>query len=331
MIVIQNYPLAVIFCILAMICWGSWQNTRNWAGLAWRFELYYWDCALGILLLSFLAAITIGSMGDTGQTFWESLAQATPTYIAYAMLGGVIWNLGNLLLVAGISLAGMATAFPIGGGLAWLLGILVNYIGKPEGNPYYLLAGGTAIALAIYLCTLAYQRLQQGKAEVSYKGVILAFIAGVLIAFFYRFVAISLISDYANPEIGKLTPLTGVFFFCVGAYLSTWILNPIFMKKPVKGEPVNMRDYLKGTPKQHLIGILGGMIWCCGMVFSFMAADQAGFAISYGLSNSAPIVAALWGIFVWKEFANAPAGTSKLLAGMFGFYFIGLVLLILAK
>jgi glucose uptake protein len=330
MILIENYSIAVVCCVLAMICWGSWQNTRNWTGLSWRFELFYWDFSIGIVILSFLAAVTVGSNGDYARTFWQDLPQADLKNIGLAMLGGLLWNLGTLLLVAAISIAGMATAFPIGGGLAWLLGILVNFLGAPSGNPTLLFGGCTFIAIAIGFCTLAYRKLG-GNSSNSSKGIWLALAAGIVISVFYRFVAISLISDYQNPELGKLTPFTAVFFFTIGALLSSFVMNTYLMRNPVQGNPVNFQQYLSASIKTHLIGVLGGMIWCMGMVFSFMASNAAGFAISYGLSNSAPIVAGIWGIFVWKEFANAPQGTNKFLVGMFLCYLLGLVMIICSR
>ncbi|MDX2195392.1 MAG: multidrug DMT transporter permease [Cytophagales bacterium] len=331
MIFITSYPLAVLFCVLAMIFWGSWQNSRNFINANWRFELFYWDFITGVLIMSFLAAVTVGSMGTIGHTFWQSCAQADYTYILYAMLGGLLWNIGTLLLVAGISISGMATAFPVGGGIAWLLGILVNYIGAPEGNLTYIVIGGVSIAVAIIICAISYKKLLGNTSAGNFKGVVLAAVAGVLIAFFYRFVAISLVSDYANPEEGKLTPLTGVFYFCLGAFLSTFVINPVVMMKPFKGEPVTFSQYFAAPSKNHLIGIIGGMVWCMGMVFSFMASGTAGYTISYAVSNGAPVVAALWGILVWKEFNGAPKGTNTLLIFMFLFYLIGLGLIIMAK
>ncbi|MDX2191361.1 MAG: GRP family sugar transporter [Bacteroidota bacterium] len=331
MIIIQEYSLAVFFCVLAMIFWGSWQNSRNLISADWRFELFYWDFISGVLIISFLAAITVGSMGSVGQTFWQSASQADWNSIGSAMTGGLLWNIGTLLLVAGISISGMATAFPVGGGIAWLLGILVNYLGDPKGNPILILSGCICIAAAIVFCALSYKKLPQNVTNTSFKGIYLAAIAGVLIAFFYRFVAFSLVSDFNNPEVGKLTPLTGVFFFCLGAFLSTFILNPIVMRKPFQGTPVSISMYFAAPIKNHIIGIFGGMLWCIGMIFSFMASNAAGFAISYAVSNAAPVVAAIWGIFVWKEFKTAPKSVNILLASMFLFYLIGLALIVSSK
>jgi glucose uptake protein len=335
MFTIENYAWAVVACVVAMVCWGSWQNTTNLAsralGRPWRFELYYWDFVSGILLVAILYALTFGSMGSVGRSFSTDLAQASTSSITSAMMGGVIWNLGTLLLVAAIAMTGMSVAFPIGGGIGWLLGILVNYIAAPVGNPAFLFLGMAVVAVAIYLSMRSYRLLAKQTARPPLKGIVLAFAAGILIAFFYRFAGASLAADFAQPETGKLTPYTALVFFALGAWLSTFLANPFFMRKPVEGTPVRFADY-RGVPARiHLLGVVGGGIWISGMMASLLASGKAGFAISYGLSNAAPVVAALWGLLVWKEFAAAPQGTHRLLGGMFTCYLIGLVLIVAAR
>jgi glucose uptake protein len=331
MILIENYTLAVMLCALAMICWGSWQNTQNLAGRTWRFELFYWDFILGIFLFSLLMAFTFGSLGNSGRSFLSDLEQATLQNLISAALGGAIWNLGTLLLVAAISIAGMSVAFPIGGGIGWILGIVINYLGKPEGNPYLLFGGSFIIVLAILFSMASYRKLARTQHKAPLKGILLSFAAGLMIAFFYRFVASSLDTQFTPETTGKLTSYTAVVIFSLGAILSTMLFNPFFMRKPVQGNPVTLADYFRGKAPAHLYGILGGAIWCLGNSASFMAVGAASPAISYGLSNSAPVVAALWGIFVWKEFSGAPEGTSRLLWLMFLCYLVGLALIVYAR
>lgn len=331
MVLVQNYSLAVFLCFVAMVCWGSWQNTQNLIGKSWRFELFYWDYSIGILLFALVMAFTFGSFGNQGRSFIPDLAQADPKNLLWAAIGGFIWNIGTLLLVASISVAGMSVAFPIGGGIGWTLGILINYLGKPEGNPLFLFGGTTVIIIAILLSMQSYRKLAAQQKKPSFKGIALALLAGLCIAFFYRFVAASLASDFSPADDGKISSYTAVVLFSIGALLSTIIVNPIFMARPVQGEPVKITQWLKGTPRAHLFGLLGGAIWCLGNSVSFMSVGAASPAISYGLSNAAPVVAALWGIFVWKEFKDAPKGTSLLLALMFLFYLIGLVLIVYSR
>lgn len=331
MFLVQNYGLAIFLCIIAMICWGSWQNTQNLIGKSWRFELFYWDYSIGILLFALLMAFTFGSFGSEGRSFIPDLQQADSKNLISAALGGVIWNVGTLLLVAAISVAGMSVAFPIGGGLGWVLGIFINYLGKPEGNPWLLFGGTFFIILAIFMSMQSYRKLAANQKRPTFKGILLSLLAGLCIAFFYRFVASALATDFTPDEAGKISSYTAVVFFSIGALICTAVFNPIFMARPVEGEPVRMKEWFKGSSRAHLLGLLGGAIWCLGNSVSFMAVGAASPAIAYGLSNSAPVVAALWGIFVWREFKGAPKATNTLLMMMFLFYLIGLLLIVYSK
>ncbi len=333
MIIIQSYWLAILFCVFAMICWGSWQNTQKMVQKGWRFELFYWDLAIGIMIFATVAAFSVGSLGGAGRTFTEDLGQAEISSMLYAMLGGLLWNMGNLLMVAAIAVAGMSVAFPIGGGIAWVLGIILNYInislkgGTPSNYPVLLWIGVGVIIFAIILSGKSYKNLTKTKEKTSFKGILLSVLAGTFIAFFYPVVVNSLDPVFVESGKGTLTPYSGVFFMAVGIVISTAVINPFFMRKPVEGPPVKMKMYIAGTTKTHLLGMLGGGIWALGTIFSYMAVGAANPAIAYALSNAAPVVAILWGLFVWKEFSGAPKGTNLLLAIMFISYIIGLILI----
>ena len=331
MIVIQSYFVAVLMCVITMLCWGSWANTQKMASKKWAFQLFYWDYALGVLLLSLILAFTMGSSGEEGRSFIPDLAQADGKAIGSALLGGVVFNIANLLIVVAINIAGMAVAFPIGIGLALVIGVVVNYVAEPVGDPLFLFAGVVLVALAIVLDAVAYRKSSAGKMSTATKGIMIAILGGILMGFFYRFVAASMATNFAVPEAGKLTPYTASVVFAVGLLLSNFVWNTFFMYKPVSGERATYADYFKkGDMKLHLIGILGGIIWSVGMTFSIIASGQAGFAISYGLGQGATLIAALWGVFIWKEFGKAE-GLKGILTTMFLFYLAGLVLIIVAR
>lgn len=330
MFVVENYQLAVFLCVITMLCWGSWANTQKLASKKWGFPLFYWDYTLGVILVSLVFGLTLGSTGDTGQAFLSNLGGASLNAIFYALLGGIVFNIANLLLVAAIDIAGMAIAFPIGIGIALVLGVIVNYIAFPVGDPFLLFTGVGLVALAIVVDALVYKKISKGAATV--KGIAISVAAGILMGFFYRFVAASMSEDFSNPTTGLLTPYTAVFVFSLGIFISNFIFNTFFMYRPINGEKVTYSDYFKlGTPKLHIIGILGGVIWCLGFLFNMIAAGEAGFAISYGLGQGATMVAAIWGIFIWKEFKNAPKGTNRLIGLMFLLFIVGLSLIIMAK
>jgi glucose uptake protein len=331
MFILDSYAWAVVFAFITMLCWGSWANTQKLAGREWRFELFYWDYVLGVVLLSVLSAFTLGSFGTEGRTFLADVAQADGGNILSAMIGGAVFNAANILLVAAIALAGMSVAFPVGIGLALVIGVVVNYLATPLGNAMVLFLGVGLVAAAILLDAVAYRRIPNQAKGVSARGLGLSIACGILMGFFYRFVAASMSLDFANPEAGLLTPYSAVFFFALGLFISNFVINTLVMKKPFVGEPVNISDYFKGSARLHSIGILGGLIWGVGMMFNIIASGQAGFAISYGLGQGATMVAAFWGVFVWKEFQHAIKGTGRLLGLMFLFYLAGLVLIILAR
>jgi glucose uptake protein len=351
MFIVQSYQLAVALCFVTMICWGSWANTQKLAGKTWRFELFYWDYVLGVVLMSLLIAFTLGSSGSLGRGFLADLHQADAANLGSALLGGVVFNLANILLVAAIAISGMAVAFPVGIGLALVLGVLINYVGGDRsGNATLLFLGVVLIALSIMLDAVAYRKLPGQRASGGAKGLALSVACGILMSMFYFLVARSigkvelptakgmeLVTVTAQHlqagtlQAGKMTPFTANVIFALGILLSNFVFNTAIMMKPFVGSPIPLADYFKGRFGDHLWGIVGGGIWGIGMGLNIVAADAATSAVSYGLGQGATLVAAIWGVFIWREFREAPPGTNRLLALMFVGYVVGLALVIAAK
>lgn len=333
MFIVQSYLLAVVFCFITMLCWGSWGNTQKLAGKTWRYELFYWDYVIGMVLFTLLLGFTMGSIGDQGRPFVEDLMQASGANILSVIIGGVIFNASNILLSASVSLAGLSVAFPLGVGLALVLGVIINYIGAPKGDPMLLFLGVALIVVAIACNGIASGRMNKGGEESSSnrKGIILSMVAGVLMAFFYRFVAKAMdLDNFEQPTPGMLTPYSAIFVFSIGVLLSNFIFNTLVMRRPFVGEPVAYSEYFKGSFSTHLVGMLGGCIWCLGTAFSYIAAGKAGAAISYALGQGAPMIAAIWGVFIWKEFKGSDKKTDMLLGVMFLFFIAGLALIIVS-
>lgn len=331
MFIIENYSLAIVFCVITMLCWGSWANTQKLASKTWRFELFYWDYVMGILLFSIISGLTLGSVGTQGRSFIDDLRQADMSAIRSALLGGVIFNAANILFSAAIAIAGMSVAFPVAIGLALVLGVLINYTAAEKGNPVLLFTGVALVAIAILFNAAAYRRKSSGEKKVSAKGIVLSLVAGLLMSYFYRFIAASMdLENFVAPAAGKMTPYSAVFVFSVGIFLSNFVFNTILIKRPFVGQPTSYREYFRGRFSTHLTGLLGGMIWGLGNSLNLIAAGKAGPAISYGLGQGATLVAALWGVFVWKEFRNSPKGITGMLGAMFIFFVAGLGLLIFA-
>lgn len=331
MYIVHHYTLAVLFCFITMICWGSWGNTQKLAGKNWRYELFYWDYTLGILLFAFLLVFTLGSTGSAGRSFWADLPQVASSCILSALIGGVIFNASNLLLSASVALAGMAVAFPLGVGLALVLGVFINYFSAPKGDPAWLFTGVALITIAIVCNGIAAGKNIGKRGHNNRKGILLAGIAGLLMSFFYRFVAAAMdLNDLESPAPGMATPYTAFFIFAIGIFLSNFLFNTWVMKHPFDGVPVGYKEYFAGKASTHLVGILGGCIWGLGTALSYIAAGKAGAAVSYALGQGAPMIAALWGVFIWKEFKGSSKLTHALLGIMFLFFLAGLSFIILS-
>ncbi|MBQ5701932.1 MAG: multidrug DMT transporter permease [Alistipes sp.] len=333
MFIISSYTLAVVFCFITMLCWGSWGNTQKLAGKTWRYELFYWDYVIGMVLFAALLGLTMGSTGELGRSFIADLQQANLTSLGWVLLGGVIFNASNILLSASTSLAGMAVAFPLGCGLALVLGVVNNYLEQSKGNPMLLALGVLFIVVAIVCNGMAAGRVsKQGDNNTnSKKGIILAIVAGLLMSTFYRFVVKGMdINNFEQPAAGMLTPYSAIFIFSLGVLVSNLLFNTYVMKRPFVGEPVSYSEYFKGSLSTHLVGVLGGAIWCLGTAFSYIAAGKAGAAVSYALGQGAPMIAAFWGVFIWKEFKGADRKTGYLLALMFALFIIGLGIIVVA-
>ncbi len=332
MLIVESYGIAVAMCFITMLCWGSWANTQKLASNEWQFQLFYWDYSIGVLLLALIFAFTIGSTGEEGRAFLPDLSQAGNPAIHSALIGGVIFNLANILLVTAIDIAGMAVAFPVAIGLALVIGVVTNYIAEPVGDALFLYSGVGLVTAAIIVCAMIYSRLPQDGSRSVGKGLAISVIAGIAMGFFYRFVAASISFDFANPEAGLMTPYTAGVFFAIGLLASNLIWLIPLQYKPISGEVAPLGEYFsKGTPRLHMVGVLGGIIWCVGFSFSFIASGAAGPAISYGLGQGATMVAAFWGVFIWREFKDAPAGTSGMIAAMFALFILGLGLIVYSR
>jgi glucose uptake protein len=315
----NSLGVALFMMITSAICWGSWANTYK--GVKnYRFELFYWDYAVGIFLISLILALTMGSTGHDGSSFLNNVHSADTANIVSTMLGGAIFNLANLLLVAAIDMAGLAIAFPVSIGIALVVGVVLSYGLQPKGNAMFLALGVACALIAVILDGKAYGSLGKTERSISRKSIIVCVVSGVLMGLWNPFVA------YGATRGNVLTPYSSVVFLTLGALLSCFIWNLYFMKHPLLGEPVGFGGFFTGPPSGHLLGLLGGGIWGVGTVFNVVAGKATGFAISYAVGQSAPMVAALWGIFAWKEFAGAPSKAKTYLFLMFVFYCIGILL-----
>ena len=312
--------------LMSMLCWGSWANTMKLCS-GYRFQLFYWDYVLGLLLGAFLWGLTLGSMGSDGPGFFADLTHAHGAQILYALVGGALFNIANLLLVAAIEIAGLAVAFPVGIGLALVVGAISSYILAPQGNPLLLFGGIALVVAAIVFDAIAYRLREKEKRSLSIRGLVISLIAGLLMGSFYPFVS------RAMSGAGAPGPYATSFFFALGVGACALVANSILMRRPLDGKaPVSMSAYTRAPGIWHVWGILGGLIWCTGAVLNFIAsrANVVGPAVSYSIGQGATMISAAWGVFIWHEFSTAPSRAKTLLAWMFAVFLCGLSAVALA-
>jgi len=314
MFVPATFAVALVMTVLSTVCWGSWANTYKLTK-NYRFELFYWDYAVGIVLISVILALTMGS-----PSFLPNLHAAAPLNLVYAAVGGFIFNIANVLLVAGIEIVGLAVAFPIAIGIALVEGVVLSYAVQPKGNGAMLAAGVLMAVLAVILIGKAYGALG-GERIVSRKGIVVCIVSGLLMGSFAPFVTRAMTA--ARP----LTPYSVAVLFTLGALLCCFVFNTALMRKPIVGEPVTFAGYRAAPASYHLLGLLGGAVWGIGTVFNFVAASLVGVAISYAIGQSAPMIAAVWGVFVWNEFRGSSARARVYLGAMFAAYIVAVVLI----
>ena len=326
MFVVQSLPVAILLCVLTMLGWGSWANTQKLAGKEkWPFELFYWDYAIGVMLFGVLFAASLGSLGSSGPAAWENLRTAEFRFILPALLSGAIFNVSNILLVVGIGDAGMSLAFPVGVGLALAIGTLKSYLEAPKGNPLMLSLGVALIVFAMVMSALAHRRLPHGAGRRPVRGLVCSILAGVIMGWFYPLLMQAISPNFNSQPVapGTLTPYVALLWFGVGVLASNFLWNTIFMR----AGHLTYAQYFRGSARLHFIGILGGMIWMLALCLNVIASGAAGPAISYALGQGATLVAALWGLVIWREFRDAPPGTGKYIWQMLAGYTAGLVLI----
>jgi glucose uptake protein len=326
MFVVHDVGIAILFCIVTMLGWGSWANTQKLSGKdSWPFELFYWDFAIGVFAFSILFALTLGASGSEGMPFFENLRGMASGAVWNAILSGVLFNISNILLVVGIDAAGMAVAFPVGVGLALVIGTVKSYVLSPKGNATLLMAGVALIVFAMIMSALAHRRLGQTKKTKPFRGLGFSAVAGCLMGFFYPQLIAAVSPDFSTQAIrpGLLTPYTALVLFAAGLLASNFVFNTVFMR----AGKVTYRDYFHGRARLHSLGFLGGCIWMLALSLNVIASGVAGPAISYALGQGATLVAAVWGVFIWREFRDAPKSTLALITLMFAGYVVGLVLI----
>ena len=342
MVIPHSYLIALSMTVLTMICWGSWANVVKLVG-EWRFELLYYDYALGILLTSIVAGLTLGSMGSYGRPFWADLAGAGGSNIAFGFLGGVVYCVSNILVVGAMAVAGLGVAFPIGVGLALVIGVIWNYLVNPQGNPLLLFGGVAMIVAAIVLDGIAYRfhslskRNQdqgsdasgQAKESKIRKGIILSVAGGTLMGMFFP--------SRRNRQVGNRRPgpvRDWVCLFCRG-FSFRLCVQRVFPEVADPREATSFHRVFSRDRHGSLLGYFRRHRMGCGHALQLRRCKrsrelQVGPAISYALGQGSTMVGALWGVLVWREFKGGGSLVKGCLVLMFILFISGLALVSVA-
>jgi glucose uptake protein len=323
MILPASYTAALILLIAGMIGWGMWANLFKAAGGKWRFELFYFDFAIGMVLAATLLALTAGSLGFDGFSFADDLRLAGKRQDLFGFSAGLIFNLGNMLLLGAVSITGMAVAFPAAMGCELIVAGFWNFALNPGGNAKLLVLGAAVVAAAIVFDILAFKTwsaaaaaLKSRKRKASLKGVFLSLGGGLLLGSFAPLIQMGRAGE------NGLGPYSIGFIFSIGVLFSTFVFNLFFMNLPVQGGPIEMREYFRAKLARHGLGIAGGMVWYIGMIASLVAGRLEGKAqvsplVSYVLGQGGIVIATLCGLFLWREYADADDSVKVRLGLMF--------------
>jgi len=320
-----SYGAVLLLSCLAMLCLGSWLNTMKLGG-KWRFELYYVDFSIGLMLVVALLALTLGETGN-GLSFRDNLLVTGRRQLAFAAAAGGVFNLGNLLMVAAASLAGIAVAATIAVGAGLIVGVVLALVFGTDSSLALMVAGAVVMLSAILIDIRGFTFLakvmdseiarnwkhkHRRPPKTGLKSVWLSLAAGVFLGCSYPLAGLS-----TETELG-LRPYAVAFLFGVGVICSTPVLVLLFMNVPVEGRPLPITAYLKAGIMQHLYGLAGGAIFATGVV-SFLLATvvQSGESLidgaGYLIIEASILVAALWGLLYWKEFKAVPSPGKQLM------------------
>jgi glucose uptake protein len=339
---------SLLLLFLTLFCWGSWANTQKLV-FKWRFELYYYDFAVGAAIAILIAVYTLGSANPQELTVSDNMMIAGYRKMAYAIATGLVVNLANIMLVAAISLSGMAVAFPTTFGVGLIVMSISNLLGNQASNNVALLFGGVVLLLTAVLADIfAYRSYLDFLATQSksgpvlnpgtrlpvrppnaYLGIILSAVGGIAWGFFFPLI------DMSRSGENGVGPYGQAGLIGAGIFFSTLLYVPFFVNFPVQGEAVQVRSYFKGAKRQHFWGIFGGIIWGIGLVAVLVEGAaptpvKTGPVLSSALIYGAPILATLWGLLVWHEFKGAPQSVKMLQLGMIVLFLAGMLLIALA-
>jgi glucose uptake protein len=356
MILAQNHFQTLLLLIVSALCWGLWAAVYRKTHKL-RYELFYFDLAIGAAIVAVVCALTVGSLGFDGFSFVDDVMHAGKRQWLFAFGAGVIFNLANMLVMGAISVAGLSVALPLGVGISSMFGMGITVLMGHFGNPIWKFPGSACLLLAVILVAVAYSLMiserqdklvKEGKVKTTNvpgygrgmivstdapsatKGLLLSGVAAALMWIMYPLL------NFARAGETGLGPYSCVFLFMGGVFLSTFIYNLFFLNLPVEGEPLELIEYFRLPFTDHLLGAFAGAILCCALLGELVSEAgppeaQVGTVMTYGIKQASIPVAAIWGVWVWKDFRDAGPRIRTLTLVFTGLMALGVLFLVLAS
>lgn len=356
MILAQNPIQALIIMLIGMLCWGLWASLHKLAG-KWRYELFYFDVAVGLLVTAAVASLTLGTLGFDGFSLEDDLAHAGHRQWLIAFAAGAIFNLANMIMMGAVVVAGLSVAVPLGLGVSLMIGIGIRLITNPPGSPLLMFVGAACLLIAVVIIGVAYtfhvssrvdQLVKEGKVQTTgstpgygkamivsthapsaAKGLLLAIVAGALMWIMFPLINKARVGDFG------LGPYGLTVMFSLGVVATTFMFNLFFINLPVDGEPIELLSYFQGGIGVHLLGFGSGIMLCAGILAYFVVQGGAPETqlkplTSYAIQQGAVLVAAIVGIFGWKDFRDAEPRVRAMVWSFLLLFALGLGVLVTA-
>jgi len=317
MILPHTNTSVLLIMLLSLVCLGSWANLYKLAG-KWRYELFYFDFAIGMALASLICAFTIGSLGFDGFNFIDDMMNAGKRQWMFGFVAAIIFNFGNMLLLGAVSVTGMAMAFPMAYGVALIVGAARSSASGSGAAPALVVGGCGLILVSIVFNAMAYSRFnilrheaaaRAGKAAStrrpsSLKGIALSLVSGLVLGLYSP-----LFNRAQDPDIG-VGPYAAAVIFSLAVISSTFVFNLFLMNLPVEGDPLEIVEYFRGSLSRHALGLLGGILFAAGLITALVGGAPKGDthlappAVGF-LTLPVPLLAGVWGLLVWREFRGS--------------------------
>jgi glucose uptake protein len=338
----------LVALVISLLGWGLWIYFYK-ATKRIRFEYFAYDFTWGVVLAAVVAAFTLGSWDNKELTFQDTYLLAGLRKMAWAAVSGIVFNLANMLLLAATSVSRISVAFPIAFAVAWAGGSIQEYFLRSGVNPLLTFGGSAVLIVAAVLGFIGYKwfltdeahkaikaltadpraNVKAAPADTSARALVLAILAGLFFIGFFSAIREAISGENGVPSYGATLILAG------GVFGSSIVFVPFFLNFPVRGKPLAVRQYLQLERRQHIAGIIGGIVWTAGLLaglvtFGLPASIMPAPTVSYLLSHAGPVLSALVGLVIFRELPEAPVKVHAVMGAMLVLMLVGMGMIAVA-